>query len=270
MAGSKKTWDELTPGEKLASEISSNIVGSVFVQILVLAFFFLALLAFFDNSVTWFIIFLVIGLLWEWLFIHLLGKVRKLKAQKAEEDLHPTIPVKPQYVEALYKNRGDTYDIACALYCRQHGKDADALTENEKKIIRDYTYDDFSYLLAWIIEKNFYQNSEENEPLSEEESKQLKSFLAKIKRHTMLPSEFLDGGDGYFMEDEVKEKARAFVKEYYEGTYPDELKAFAKEHLNAELYGFPFRWEDYEAFKVNIDKAYEKYLSGNAVDAAAE
>lgn len=48
------------------------------------------------------------------------------------------------------------------------------------------------------------------------------------------------------------------------------MKAFAKEHLNAELYGFPFRWENYEVFKVNIDKAYEKYLSGNAADAAAE
>ena len=106
--------------------------------------------------------------------------------------------------------------------------------------------------------------------MSEEESKQLKSFLAKIKRHTMLPSEFLDGGDGYFMEDEVKEKARAFVREYYENMYPDEVKAFAKEHLNAELYGFPFRWEDYEAFKEHIDKAYKKYLNGNPADAATE
>jgi len=261
---------EPTKSEILAGEMSSNIVGSVFVQILALAFFFLALVAFFNNSVTGFVILFSIGALWEWLFIHLLLKIRKLKVQKVEEDLHPTDSVKPQYVEALYKNRGETYDIACELYCRQHGKEADALTEEEKKIIRDYTYDDFSYLLAWIIEKNFYQNSEENEQLSEEESKQLKSFLAKIKRHTMLPSEFLDGGDGYFMEDEVKEKARAFVKEYYENTYPDEVKAFAKEHLNAELYGFPFRWENYEAFKVNIDKAYEKYLSGNAADATAE
>ncbi|MBR4812592.1 MAG: hypothetical protein IKZ69_01655, partial [Lachnospiraceae bacterium] len=61
------------------------------------------------------------------------------------------------------------------------------------------------------------------------------------------------------MEDEVKEKARAFVKEYYENTYRDEVKAFVKEYLNAELYGFPFRWEDYEVFKCRIDAAYQEY-----------
>ena len=25
------------------------------------------------------------------------------------------------------------------------------------------------------------------------------------------------------------------------------------------MYGFPFRWEDYDIFKTNIDKAYKKY-----------
>lgn len=258
----KRLGIEPTKSEILAGEISSNIAGDVFVQILALGFFFLALVAFFNNAVTGFVILLVIGLLWEWLFIHLILKIRKLKAQKAEEDLHPTDPVEPQYVKALYKNRGDTYDIACKLYCRQHGKDADSLTEEEKEIIRDCSFDDFSYLLAWIVEKDFYQNSEDYEPVSEEESKQLESFLAKIKSHTMLPSEFLDGSDGYFMEDEVKEKARTFVKEYFKGSYPDEVKAFAKEHLNAELYGFPFRWEDYEAFKGRIDEAYRNSIAG--------
>ena len=58
-----------------------------------------------------------------------------------------------------------------------------------------------------------------------------------------------------------KEKARPFVKEYYENAYQDEVKVFAKEHLDAELYGSPFRWEDYEAFKSRIDEAYKEYLN---------
>jgi hypothetical protein len=61
------------------------------------------------------------------------------------------------------------------------------------------------------------------------------------------------------MEDEVQKKARPFVKQYYEGSYRDELTSFAKEKLGAELYGFPFRWEDYDAFKPKIDEAYKKY-----------
>ncbi len=32
--------------------------------------------------------------------------------------------------------------------------------------------------------------------------------IARIKRHTKTPADFLEGSEGYFMEDEVKEKAR--------------------------------------------------------------
>ncbi|MBO4653341.1 MAG: hypothetical protein J5649_08510 [Lachnospiraceae bacterium] len=250
---------EPTKSELLASEISSRTVACVLIQLLALIFFFLAFVWFMNKGVGGPICLAVIGFLWEWLFVNQIKKIKKFKVQKTEEDLHPTVSVEPQYAEALYRNRGDTYDIACELYCRQTGKDAAALTKEEQNIVWDYAFDDFSYLLAWIIEKNFYQNSEEYEPLGEEETKLVRSLLAKIKRHTMLPSEFLNGSDGTFLEDEVKEKARAFVKEYYENTYRDEMKAFAKEHLNAELYGFPFRWEDYEVFKTRIDEAYRKY-----------
>ena len=61
------------------------------------------------------------------------------------------------------------------------------------------------------------------------------------------------------MEDSVKKKARAFVTGYYRSSYEDEVRDFASQKLNSELYGFPFRWEDYDAFKDKIDKAYEEY-----------
>ncbi len=251
---------EPTKSEILAGEISSNIVGSVFVQILALGFFFLALVALFNNSVTGFVILLIIGLLWEWLFVHLLLRIRKLKVQKAEEDAHPTIPV--TFAEALYKNKGYTYEIACKLYCRQLEKDEKTLTAEDKKIIWGNSYDDFAYLLMWVLENNYYQPSAE---MDEDDIRETRNFIARIKRHTKTPADFLEGSEGYFMEDEVKEKVRAFVKEYYENTYLDEVKAFAKEHLNAELYGFPFRWEDYEVFKSRIDEAYCEYQRGGSV-----
>lgn len=61
------------------------------------------------------------------------------------------------------------------------------------------------------------------------------------------------------MEEEIKKKARDFVKTYYKESFEQELAEFAKEELGAELYGFPFRFEDYDAFKPNIDAAYERY-----------
>ena len=108
----------------------------------------------------------------------------------------------------------------------------------------------------WVFENNYYQPSAE---MDEDDIRETRNFIARIKRHTKTPTDFLEGSEGYFMEDEVKEKVRAFIKEYFEGAYMDEVKAFAKEHLNAELYGFPFRWEDYEAFKPRIDEAYREY-----------
>ena len=65
------------------------------------------------------------------------------------------------------------------------------------------------------------------------------------------------------MEDEVSKKARDFAKEYFEGSFLDDVRTFAKDKLGTELYGFPFRWEDYDAFKPKIDEAYKKYQEDN-------
>ena len=66
------------------------------------------------------------------------------------------------------------------------------------------------------------------------------------------------------MEDEVAKKARGFVKDYFEGSFLEDVRAFAKDKLGAELYGFPFRWEDYDAFKPKIDEDYKKYQEDNS------
>lgn len=60
---------------------------------------------------------------------------------------------------------------------------------------------------------------------------------------------------------EIKKNARDFVKKYYEGEYEAEMETYAKEHLKAQMYGFPFIWEDYDSFKPIIDVAYEKYAA---------
>ena len=80
--------------------------------------------------------------------------------------------------------------------------------------------------------------------------------------HTMILERdtlYLEAYEGYFMEDSVNKKARVFVIGYFKNAYENEVRKFAEEQLHAELYGFPFRWEDYDVFKVKIDEAYQKW-----------
>ena len=232
------------------------IVAIVLIQILALGHFFLAVVGIMNDSVPAFIILLVIGILWECLFIHLVRGMKKQKSDKSETALPPAEP--KVFAESLYDDHGLNYSGACEQYCRQHGKEEKDLTKEEKEIVWQYAYDDFTYLLMWIIENGFYQPSEE---LDEEDAKPVRELAAKIKRREENPTAFLD--DGVFLEDEIKKKARAFVIGYFKGPYMDDLRTFAKEVLQADIHGFPFRWEDYDAFKEHIDAAYAEYLEKN-------
>lgn len=251
-----------TPGEKLASEIKDMRFSAIIVQVLGAPLIVLVII----SIIQWITgggekedlyAVLVAGFCLavppEILFAACIAKLRKLKAQKREEDKNPT----PQIVFAdpLYKNKGYTYDIAFEHYCKQYDKKK--LTKEEQQTVWEYSYDDFAYLLMWIIENGLYQPTKE---LDEDEAHDMKAYVAKIKKRTVKPTEYLIDNDGYFMEDEVKKKARNFVKNYYEGAYENEVVSFAKDRLNSEIYGFPFRWEDYDEFKSRIDEAYQNYL----------
>lgn len=176
----------------------------------------------------------------------------------------------------LYRNYELTYEPAKALYCKASGKTEDELTESDEEVIWEYAYDDFAYILAWIMEKDFFKpNDDEDDYMA----KEMLEYASKIKAHEMKPTDYLAAfDDGVFDEQNLKPKAAGFVKEYLEnsdyikgndvpkpgniiGAYYAELEEFAAERLNTVLFGFPFRWEDYEAFKPNIDAAYKKYLS---------
>ena len=232
--------------------VTGHTVGAILIQFLALMFFFLALVAFMNNSIVGAIILFVIGVAWEVVFVKLIRKVIYWKKHSA-----PDVVKSPEeFYEPIYKNDGEGFDFSRRIYCKQTGKDPKHLTKEDENIIWDYTCDDFTYLMVWVMEKDLYQPCEDAE---DDEAEEAIECAVKIKARNMLPSDYLMDNAGYFMEDEVKKKARDFVKYYYEGPYRDELRKFAKDKLGAELYGFPFRWEDYDAFKINIDKAFEDY-----------
>lgn len=185
--------------------------------------------------------------------------LRENKGFKKRIELERRLPIcTTVFADPLYKNKGCTYSMACEIYCRQVSKKEKDLSKEDKAMIWQYSFDDFAYLLMWIIENDLYQPGND---FDEDEAQEAIEYVSRIKNREELPTDYLESYEGYFMEDSVKKKARAFVIEYFKGSYEDEVREFAKEKLNAELYGFPFRWEDYDAFKVHIDEAYKKYQS---------
>ena len=164
---------------------------------------------------------------------------------------------------------GAAAEIATKYYSEKFGKSADDITDEDENIIWDWAYDEISYILAWIFENGYY-NPEDTEP-------DLAELAGKIARREAIPSDYMNY-DASFFEGNVKDEALDFVKEYLSnseyikghyvaktgmiiGAYYYEVETFAKERLNAPLLGFPFTWEDYDAFKGHIDEAFAKFKS---------
>lgn len=176
----------------------------------------------------------------------------------------------------IYLNKGYTYDIACNLYCKRTGKTIDELTEDDEDEIWHCSYDDFTYLMAWIIENDYYQYSALH--YGEDGEKGWMQTINKIKNRTYEATDFFLLTDGVLFKKEISDKAIDFIQEYSNGSlYNDghfylkednvigglevDVQDFAKKELNSEVYGFRFTWEDYDKFKVYIDNAYKKYMN---------
>ena len=254
----KKEYKAPTKIEELKSRKTGDITIAIIFQLFPLISIFFVIIG--SKEIIGSILCLLVGILpAEVVALILLLDVRKCKKLIEKEEQNPTKPPE-QFAKTLFKDDGYTYNTACDFYCKNTGKNPKKFTREDENAVWDYAYDDFSYLLMWIIENNFYQPSKD---FDEDTAADIKEVIAKIKKREEVPSHYLTSNDGCFMEDEVKKKAREFVIVYFKGSYTDDVKAFAKEHLNAELYGFPFRFEDYDAFKVRIDEAYAKYKEEN-------
>ena len=241
-----------TRKEELKSAIKGNIIIAAVFQLFPIVGIFFALFCTADRIGS--IVCLAISILpAEAVALALLLQNRKFKQQIKEEELHPT--VNAEYAPTLFKNDGYTYEKACELYCKQFEKKPGKLTKEDENNIWHYALDDFAYLFMWVIENDYYQPSKE---FDEDTAKEIKDFISLIKKRKELPTTYLISND-YFMEDEVKKKARSFVADYFNGSYIEDVKKFAAKHLESELYGFPFRFEDYDIFKTRIDEAYKTY-----------
>ena len=197
------------------------------------------------------------------------GVQKKKEAERLEQQIAMQKPVKNPNSVLFGVDDGAAAEIATKYYCEKFGKSVDDITDEDENIIWDWAYDEISYLLAWIFENGYYYPEETEPDLSE--------LAGKIARREAIPSDYMNY-DASFFEGNVKDEALDFVNEYLEnsvfikghyvaksgmiiGAYFAEVEAFAKERLNAPLLGFPFTWEDYDAFKGHIDEAFAKYKS---------
>ena len=197
------------------------------------------------------------------------GVQKKKEAERLEQQIAMQKPVKNPNAVLFGIDDGSACEIAMKYYCEKYGKSKDEITDEDENIIWDWVYDEISYLLAWIIENDYYNPEDTEDDLVD---------LAKDIRHRKaIPSDYLNYESSFF-EGNVKDEALDFVNEYLSnsvyvnghnlakagdiiGAYSVEVETFAKEHLNAPLLGFPFTWEDYDAFKGHIDEAFAKYKS---------
>ena len=164
---------------------------------------------------------------------------------------------------------GSACEVATKMYCEKYGKSADELNDEDENIIWDWTYDEISYILAWIIENDYYNPADTEDGLVD--------LVKDIRHRKAIPSDYLNYESSFF-EGNVKDEVLDFVNEYLSnsvyvnghnlakagdiiGAYFVEVETFAKERLNAPILGFPFTWEDYDAFKGHIDEAFAKYKS---------
>lgn len=175
----------------------------------------------------------------------------------------------------IYLNKGYTYDIACNLYCKRTGKTNEELTEADEDEIWHCSYDDFTYLMAWIIENGYYQYSSQH--YGEDGEKGWMKTIDKIKNRTYEATDFFLLTDGVLFKDEISDQIVDFIQEYSNsslcndgqfylkegnviGGLEVDVQDFARKQLNSDIYGFKFKWDDYDKFKVYIDTAYKKYL----------
>ena len=200
------------------------------------------------------------------------GLIWGIQAYKHPEDVAKRRIMNKPITErraTLYKDYELGYEPAQEQYCKQTGKSGSELTDADEEMIWEYAYAQIAYLVAWIAENDLYESGDEDSPYLEE-------LIGKIKTREILPTFFISENDGTLYEGNIKESALGFVREYmYNSDYVDghevakpgdiigayfpEVEAFAAEHLHAEMFGFPFRWEDYDIFKAHIDRAYAKY-----------
>lgn len=160
------------------------------------------------------------------------------------------------------------WDDACKVYCKNTGKDPDDLTEEENDEIYELAGNDAALFLTWIIKRGFFEA--ENYYAGDDHS--IDKRVDEVKRKESTGSDFLCNVCDYKLSgDDFSEEAAGFAGDYFQhdgdhecGDFAEDYRSFITTKLGKELYTVKFSWEEFDAFKPYIDKAYRKYKKLNS------
>ena len=160
------------------------------------------------------------------------------------------------------------WDCACEVYCKNTGKDPDALTDEDDAEIYELAGNDAALFLTWMIRRGFF--AAENYYVGEDHS--IDKYVDQVKHKEYSGSDFLcDFCDYKLAGDDFSDEVAGFAGDYFQhdgehkcGDFAKDYESFITTKLGKEMYTVKFSWEEFDAFKTYIDKAYRKYKKLNS------
>lgn len=163
-------------------------------------------------------------------------------------------------VSVGFYNAEWNWDVAEANYRAQYNKTG-ALTEQDHEVIWKYCAAEISYVLMWIIDRNFINVDPSTEAL-----------ITAIRRREKTPDEFMECIDMKLTEDDVSDKIWPFIEYYYSDGFESidgffERVSKSKTNILPDIFtekenrhcNFAFDWKFYDEFKMLLDKEYKDY-----------
>ena len=151
------------------------------------------------------------------------------------------------------------WDVAEANYRVQYNKSG-TLTDQDIAVIWKYCAAEISYILAWIIDRNFMNPDSVTE-----------ADIMAVRRREISPDEIMESIDMKLIEDDVSEEIWPFLEYYFDeeservddflekvsksktNILPDQYSERDNRHCN-----FAFDWGFYDEFKEIKDKEYKQ------------
>ena len=266
----------VTSLDSAKKEIRTNVIGGSIWMAASIVLLIIVPLAVGAKHLTAFLIFGVIhALLGLWCLLLGIKKARELSLKERDQagqsaktqTLAGKVSAGQVSREQAPKGRMERYKVewlwenACEVYCKNHGKDPAELSDEENEEIYDLAGNDAALLVTWVILHDFFVAEDEDMEKSFEE----------VKNKELTGIDFLGGECDYKLSrSDFSEEIIGFIDDYFAydgahgcGNFEEDYKTFVTEDLKKELYAVRYDWEEYEAFKDYIDRAYQKYLTSN-------
>jgi len=151
------------------------------------------------------------------------------------------------------------WDAACEVYCKNNHITVEELSDEDGDKIYDLAANDVALLVTWVIMHDFFIADD----------KRMEKWFEEVKNREQTGLFFLASACDYKLSRrDFSEEIIGFIDDYFEhdgvhecGDFSKDYESYVTSVLKKELYTVEFSWEEYDAFKEYIDKAYQAFVS---------